>query len=159
MCLTFNKKISQNMVLNSKPLYGDCPDCKLQRTSEYWCKDCEIASFKENFHYWTSGNLYLDEFIRHTQLNANESMDYLEWIEFNQFDLIEYNNKQGAFSTVYSAIWMEGPRWNLDAQMWSRSGPIKVILKRLNDSQNMSQEFINQASILLPCLYLIIDRF
>ncbi|PKY13239.1 hypothetical protein RhiirB3_398569 [Rhizophagus irregularis] len=44
---------------------------------------------------------------------------------------------------------MKGPTWNLDeeAEVWSRNGPIKVILKRLDNSHNMSQEFINQVSI------------
>ncbi|CAB4381422.1 unnamed protein product [Rhizophagus irregularis] len=73
-------------------------------------------------------------------------MDYLEWIDFDQFDLIENINKRGAFSSIYSAVWMEGPRWKLDeeAEVWTRTGPIKVILKRLDNSQNMSQKFINQ---------------
>ena len=145
------------MVLNGQSLvHGDCPSCRRQRIAEYWCKNCDIASLKENFSNWTSEDPKIDNFIRHTQLNANESMDYLEWIEFNQFDLIEFTNKQGAFSTVYSAVWMEGPRWNLDeeADVWSRNGPIKVTLKRLNDSQNMSQEFLDQVSILLlPLLF------
>ncbi|EXX76245.1 hypothetical protein RirG_034830 [Rhizophagus irregularis DAOM 197198w] len=75
-------------------------------------------------------------------------MDYLEWIDFDQFELIENINKRGAFSSIYSAIWMEGPRWNLDeeAEVWTRNGPIKVILKRLDNSQNISQEFVNQVS-------------
>ena len=55
-------------------------------------------------------------------------------------------NKRGAFSSIYSAVWLEGPRWNLDeaAEIWTRNGPIKVILKRLDNSQNINQEFINQ---------------
>ncbi|GES95719.1 kinase-like domain-containing protein [Rhizophagus clarus] len=59
---------------------------------------------------------------------------------------IQNMNKQGAFSSIYSAIWMEGPRWKLDkdAEEWTRTGPIKVILKRLDNSHNMSQEFIDQ---------------
>jgi hypothetical protein len=75
-------------------------------------------------------------------------MDYFEWIDFDQFDLIENINERGAFSSIYSAIWMEGPRWILDeeAEVWTRNGPIKVILKRLDNSRNMSQEFINQVS-------------
>ncbi|PKC04111.1 hypothetical protein RhiirA5_379644 [Rhizophagus irregularis] len=78
---------------------------------------------------WTSGNSIIDEFIRDTQLNANENTNYLEWIEFDQFDLVENINKRGAFSSIYSAVWMEGPRWNLDeeAETWNRYGPIKVI--------------------------------
>src|SRR5688572_21248113 len=76
-------------------------------------------------------------------------MDYLEWIDFDQFDLIENINKRGAFSSIYSAVWMEGPRWKLDeeAEVWNRYGPTKVVLKRLDNSQNMSKEFINQVSI------------
>ncbi|PKK70540.1 hypothetical protein RhiirC2_849848 [Rhizophagus irregularis] len=41
---------------------------------------------------------------------------------------------------------MEGPTWNLDeeAEVWTRNGPIKVILKRLDNSQNINQDFVNQ---------------
>ena len=140
---------SQDIAFESSFNNGNCLECGIQRTAAAWCKDCDIALLKTNFHNWTSGNSEIDEFIRYTQLNANENMDYLEWIEFDQFDLVENINKQGAFSSIYSAVWMEGPRWNLDeeAETWTRSGPIKVVLKRLDNSQNMSQEFINQVSV------------
>ncbi|GES99254.1 kinase-like domain-containing protein [Rhizophagus clarus] len=96
----------------------------------------------------------IDEFIQYTQLNANDSTDYLEWIDFNQFDLIENTNKRGAFSSIYSAIWMEGPSWNLDeeSKVWTRNGPVKVILKRLDNSQNINQEFVNQLRRYYKCL-------
>src|SRR4051812_27881789 len=125
-----------------------CQDCKRQRSAAALCGICDIPILKENFRNWTSGNSKIDEFIRYTQLNANENMDYLEWIEFDQFDLIENINKRGAFSSIYSAVWMEGPRWNLDeeAEIRTRNGPTKIVLKRLDNSQNMSQEFINQVS-------------
>ena len=95
-----------------------------------WCKVCDIAILKDNFRNWTSGGSIIDNFIRHTQLDAKENMDYLEWIDFDQFELIEYTNKRGAFSSIYSAVWMEGPRCYLDeeAEIWTRSGPIKVVL-------------------------------
>jgi hypothetical protein len=129
--------------------YGNCPDCKKQRTAAAWCKNCDIANLKGKFYSWTSGNSMIDEFIQYTQLNANDGTDYLEWIDFNQFDLVEDTNKRGAFSSTYSAIWMEGPSWNLDeeAEVWTRNGPIKVILKRLDHPQNINQEFINQVSM------------
>ena len=78
-------------------------------------------------------------------------MDYLEWIEFDQLDLVTNTHKRGSFSSIYSAIWLEGPAWSLDeeAEIWTRNGPIKVILKRLDNSQNIDQEFINQVSILI----------
>ncbi|GBB93633.1 hypothetical protein RclHR1_02200014 [Rhizophagus clarus] len=142
------------MVLNERtPTYGICTSCKTQRNSISWC-DCEIEFLKENFPNWTSGSSIIDEFIRHTQLTATKNMDYLEWINFDKFDLVKNINKRGTFSSMYSAIWLEGPRWNLDeeAEIWTRSGPIKVILKRLDNSQNMSQEFINQLYRYYKCL-------
>ncbi|RIA89742.1 hypothetical protein C1645_771637 [Glomus cerebriforme] len=145
---------SHEIVSNAKQScsnYGECSDCKKKRIAVAWCETCDIVNLKEHFPGWTSGNTKLDEFIRYTQLNAKEGMDYLEWIDFEQFDLVKNTNKRGAFSTIYSAVWLEGPRWNLDeeADVWSRNGPIKVILKRLDDSQNMNQEFINQVSQML----------
>ncbi|PKC06918.1 kinase-like protein [Rhizophagus irregularis] len=134
--------------------YGKCSLCKQQRIATMWCEQCDILNLKECFPNWTSGNSIIDEFIRFTQLNAKESMDYLEWIDFNQFDLIKDINDKGAFSSIYSAVWTEGPRWNLDeeAEIWTRTGPIKVILKRLDNSHNLSQEFVDQLYRYHKCL-------
>ncbi|CAB4405941.1 unnamed protein product [Rhizophagus irregularis] len=112
----------------SRKIYGKCIDCTRQRIALAWCKNCDIAFLKDNFHNWTSKNSKIDELIKYTQLNAKDSMDYLEWIDFDQFDLVEDINKRGAFSSIYSAVWMEGPKWNLDEEtkIWSRTGPIKL---------------------------------
>ncbi len=129
-------------------IYGKCLDCGKERSNVGWCKACEINAFRENFKNWTSGNLKIDDFIKHTQLNATGSVDYLEYIDFNQFDLIESTNKNGAFGAIYSAIWIEGPRWVWDEydEQWTRNGPIKVVLKRPNNLQNISEEYLNQVS-------------
>ena len=139
---------SGELINKSKLSFGKCFDCGKERSNVGWCKDCEINAFKENFKNWTSGNPNIDDFVKHTQLNAAGSMDYLEYIDFEQFDLIENINKGGAFSAIYSAIWIEGPRWiwDEDAEQWTRNGPIKVALKRLNNSQNMSEEYLKQVS-------------
>jgi hypothetical protein len=107
--------------------FGTCLDCGKERSGIGWCKDCEINALKENFKNWTSGNVNIDNFIRYTQLNATENVDYLGYINFDQFDLIENINKGGAFSTVYSAIWMEGPKWvwDEDAEQWTRKWSYK----------------------------------
>src|SRR6266498_1904693 len=130
-------------------IFGKCPDCEKERSSIRWCKYCEIDAIKENFKSWTSGNLNIDDFIKQTQLNATGNVDYLEFIDFEQFDLLENTNKGGAFSTIYSAIWLEGPRWIWDegAEQWTRNGPTKVALKRLNNSHNISeQEYLKHVS-------------
>ena len=134
--------------LESNLTFGKCLECGKERSNVGWCKDCEIIAFEENFKNWTSENLKIDDFIKHTQLNAAGSMDYLECIDFNQLDFVKNVNKGGTFSSIYSAIWMEGPWWvwDEDAKQWTRNGPIKVALKRLNNSQNISEEYLNQVS-------------
>src|SRR6266540_437473 len=125
---------SGELINKSKLSFGKCFDCGKERSNVGWCKDCEINAFKENFKNWTSGNPNIDD---------------LEYIDFEQFDLIENINKGGAFSAIYSAIWIEGPRWiwDEDAEQWTRNGPIKVALKRLNNSHNISEEYLNQVSL------------
>ena len=120
----------------------DCPECGKPRISFGWCKECEM---KENFPYWTSENKEVDELIRHTQLNATQTCDYLEWIPLEKFEMVKYIGS-GGFSVVYSALWMEGPRWIWDdeAQEWTRSGPMHVALKRLDNSQNISSSYVDK---------------
>jgi hypothetical protein len=48
-------------------------------------QDCETNAMREHFPYWTSENKEIDELIRHTQLNASQTCDYLEWIPFDKF--------------------------------------------------------------------------
>jgi len=61
---------------------------------------------------------------------------------------VRNTNKGGIFSTIYSAVWLEGPRWiwDEDAEQWTRNGPIKVALKKFNSSQNMSEDYLKQVS-------------
>ena len=61
--------------------------------------------------------------------------------------MVKYTGS-GGFSSVYSALWMEGPRWNWDdgGQEWTRAGPMTVSLKRLDNSQNISS-YTNKVKI------------
>ncbi|PKC55464.1 hypothetical protein RhiirA1_503356 [Rhizophagus irregularis] len=126
----------------------DCPECGKPRISFGWCKDCETNSMKENFPYWTSENKEIDELIHHTQLNASQTCDYLEWIPFDKFEMVKYIGS-GGFGSTYSALWMEGPRWIWDdgAQEWTRAGPMNVALKFLDNSQNISSSYIGQVCV------------
>ncbi|CAG8488208.1 4313_t:CDS:2 [Ambispora gerdemannii] len=104
-------------------------------------KKCfHYEKFRTNFA-WTTGNLQLDLIIQESQAEANISGDYLEDIPYEQFELVEFH-KAGAFSEIYSVIWLERPKWdwNENTQAWSRGGPIKVTLKKLKNSQNLKVE-------------------
>src|SRR3954470_1954229 len=104
---------------------NECPECGKPRISFGWCKRCETNAMREIFPYWTSENKSIDNLIQHTQVNADQSCDYLEWIPFENFDLVSYIDR-GGFTSVYSAVWMEGPKWIWDeaAQDWNRAGPM-----------------------------------
>ncbi|CAG8520462.1 14718_t:CDS:2 [Acaulospora morrowiae] len=125
--------------------YGDCFECGIARIGSGWCKICEIKALVNNFCNWTSGNEYLDYVIRTTQESATESVDFLEWIPWERFILTEYLGK-GAFSTVYSSYWLEGPRWIWDeeGESWLRNGPIKVAIKRIDNSHNITNKYLDE---------------
>ena len=54
---------------NSKS-YGLCPVCNEPNIRKSWCKPCSAIRFQQDFHKWTSGNKFIDEFIQKAQINA-----------------------------------------------------------------------------------------
>ncbi|CAG8483321.1 10120_t:CDS:2, partial [Acaulospora morrowiae] len=124
--------------------YGNCFECGVARIGSGWCT-CDIGALVNNFSNWTSGNKDLDYVIQETQKNATESIDFFEWISWDQLILTEYLGK-GSFSTVYSSYWIEGPRWIWDEESedWTRNGPIKVAIKRIDNSHNITKEYLNK---------------
>ncbi|CAB4392060.1 unnamed protein product [Rhizophagus irregularis] len=131
---------------------NNCTDC-YNPTTFGWCMKCETNYMKEKFLYWSSENKEIDELICHTQLNASHAYDYLEWIPFEAFDKVT-NIGRGGLSSVYSALWMEGPRqkWDYTTQIWTRTGPIKVALKHLVNSLNISGSYVDQIKAHYKCI-------
>jgi serine/threonine protein kinase len=86
-----------------------------------------------------SGNEKIDNFIQKIQLEFNNAL--FEWIPYYQFDEIKEIGK-GGFSTVYSAIWKDGPLYFNDGV--NREANKKVALKSLNNSQNFINELQNE---------------
>ncbi|POG77116.1 kinase-like domain-containing protein [Rhizophagus irregularis DAOM 181602=DAOM 197198] len=86
------------------------------------------------------------DFIQQMQLKVNYHYDVVfEWIPYNQFNDIEEVG-EGGFSTVYSAIWKDGPLYFDDNKMeWIRKINKKVALKCLHNSQNINEKFLNEA--------------
>ena len=86
-----------------------------------------------------------NKLIQVMKLQINSKKDIIfEWIPYNQFDNIEEINK-GDFATVYSAIWKDGPLcYDDDGTEYSRKSDKKVALKCLHNSQNISNEFLNE---------------
>ena len=128
--------------------YGLCLECNKPYPSSYkWCNQCNAKRFQQDFPNWTSGNIYIDNFIQETQLNAQHNFQVLEWIPYNRLTNIKYLAK-GGFSTVYNAIWLDGYiwGWDYDNKQWYRHVDYTVVIKSLNNSSNINEEFLNEVS-------------
>ena len=125
-------------------LFGLCKECNQENTFPNWCKACNAKRFQQNFEEWSSGNVDIDKFIQDTQLSANK-YEALEWIPYDRFYDIEYIAK-GGFGKVYRANWIDGyiEYWDIKNQNWERDGSQVVALKSLNNSKNVTLEFLNE---------------
>ncbi|POG61922.1 kinase-like domain-containing protein [Rhizophagus irregularis DAOM 181602=DAOM 197198] len=102
---------------------------------------------------WSSGNSVIDKFIKDTMYNEKNKTDYvdefLEWVPFDKFtDIKEIG--EGGFAKVYSATWIDGKSaYEYINGNWEKQEPksIKVALKRLNGSQNISDKYLNELKI------------
>ena len=136
--------------------YG-CPECnKLYTHLSRWCNQCSAKWFQQDFPNWTSGNKYIDNFIQETQLNAKKPWQVLECIPYDRLTDIKYLAK-GGFSIVYKAIWLDGhiQNWDYDKKQWIRYpydsegyNGYSVVIKSLNNSSNINEEFLNEVRYL-----------
>ncbi|CAG8566878.1 2612_t:CDS:2, partial [Acaulospora colombiana] len=78
---------------------------------------------------WRSGFKPIDEFLQEMRLEYPQPTQHLNWIPFEEFVNCNYVAK-GGFSTIYEAT-------------WTTSGQT-VSLKCLNDSQDISTEYLNE---------------
>ncbi|PKY32978.1 hypothetical protein RhiirB3_451553 [Rhizophagus irregularis] len=91
------------------------------------------------------GNEKIDSLIQRKQLEINNCHDFIiEWISYDKFDDIKELEKD-EFSTIYSAIWKDGPlQYDENECEYSRKQSTKVNLKLYSNSQNITNEFLNE---------------
>ncbi|CAB4416234.1 unnamed protein product [Rhizophagus irregularis] len=134
------------LLKNHEEKNGICLECKQINTGNNWCKTCNSKRFQQNFDNWTSGNDDIDKFIQNTQLSAENCFQKLEWIPYDRFINPKYIS-EGGFGKVYRATWKDGyiSHWDTRKNQWGRSNVNKfVALKSLNNSQNITLEFVNE---------------
>ena len=80
----------------------------------------------------------------------------MEWIPYEKFEDIEYLAK-GGFGTVHKAFWIDGyiEYWDIDQNKWNRDGSINIVLKCLNNSQNLNMDFLQEVCSLYLLLILL----
>ncbi|GBC03893.1 hypothetical protein RclHR1_00540003 [Rhizophagus clarus] len=134
-----------NNLEKRKDAYGICLQCNEPGTGIHWCRPCNAKRFKEEFKNWTSGNKFIDEFIQESQLNAVHYTQCLEWVPFDKFKDVTYV-ANGGFGKIYRASWHEGhiAYWKHKEQKWWRYQSKIVALKSLDNSSDISVDFINE---------------
>src|SRR5436190_1667772 len=119
-------------------------NCYQPENNKLWCKECVPSCIIEG---WTSGNSEIDNFIKDTIYNTRRSHLKLEWVPFDRFENIKQIG-EGGFAKVYSAKWIDGQAEydKQDDGSWKKlkPKPKTVALKRLNGSQNMSADYLNE---------------
>ncbi|RIA95499.1 kinase-like domain-containing protein [Glomus cerebriforme] len=156
--------------------FGYCKKCCNPRTDFVWCTQCDTSALIDVFSTWTSGNSLIDKAIQKTQKESKTYIGYLEFIPYDRFSKIEILG-QGGFGTVFKAYWSDGEkcyyrkvpgnRYFLTSRESSmkrvdpindellnkktRTTPIYVVLKFLHNSDNISEEFLNEVMIYYGC--------
>ena len=130
--------------------YGECPTCNRYNTYYSWCRSCDPKLLTEG---WTSGNETLDELIKSTQLKATGYWNdgYLQWIPYNDLTNIE-KISEGGFATISKATWLNGYK-SIIYHNKKTSKDMPVTLKKLHNSQNISDEFHNEVNYLFFYLF------
>jgi hypothetical protein len=130
--------------------HGSCEKCRQPNIGWKWCQSCNSKHFQQDFNKWTSGNKEIDEFIQNFQLNATCKEEILEWIPYEKFEDIEYLAK-GGFGIVHKAKWIDGDirYWSIRQNKWYRWTYVGVVLKCLNNSQNLTTDFLQEVCNLL----------
>ncbi|RGB31808.1 kinase-like domain-containing protein [Rhizophagus diaphanus] len=129
-------------------LYGICKECSQAMKIPCWCPSCDSNRLRQDFVKWTSGNDYVNKLIKDNQASAS-SNHILEWIPYEKFTDFKFIAK-GGFAEVYSATWTNGKieKWDHGSNIWKRSGSFKIALKILNNSKDLSEEFLNELKFL-----------
>ncbi|PKC03274.1 kinase-like protein [Rhizophagus irregularis] len=124
--------------------FGKCKECLKIHEDLDGCLSCNPKHFQRDFDKWTSRNEIIDKLIQGNQ-NISRKYGLLEWISYDKFTNINYIAK-GGFAKVYSAIWIDGPikKWSQLSNNWKRNGSTTIALKVLNNSENISEDFLNE---------------
>lgn len=131
----------QNLLFLKGPKYR-CVLCERSGYTITACEHCLRDVLKSGFANWSSGNEIIDNAIRQSQMTLPLPGWIQEWIPFSEIENMEYMT-EGGCSTIYTAIWEKGylKTFENSKRTFERSGPYKVIVKRLEGSNKADTNF------------------
>jgi hypothetical protein len=106
---------------------------------------------KSNFPNWTSGNNGVDNLIQKCQLKTLTPENIVEWIPYNNLQIIKYLTK-GGFSEIYTADWIDGRYFEWDSKNQrlkreSESSVQNVALKKLENVKSANRSWFEEVFI------------
>ncbi|RHZ82921.1 hypothetical protein Glove_103g23 [Diversispora epigaea] len=136
-------KIDNNLIEKQQ-----CNNCQNWYQATQHCEFCIRKYLENNFRNWTSGNEEIDKLIQECQQKTVSPRFVIEWINYDQFENIEYLT-EGGCATIYTAMWKDGSydKLNSEKQILERFGREKIILKRLNDSNSNNVHWFQEVTL------------
>ncbi|GBC05287.1 hypothetical protein RclHR1_06150013 [Rhizophagus clarus] len=143
-CIKCGEERSKYICIKCEKYYI-CIKCGKERSHYQWCQPCERKISQESFTKWTSENKEIDKFLQESQLNSTKPQTFLEWIPFEKLENIKYLGNSER--TLYSAVWMDGPRilWDQQNQEYKRS-KVQVLVE-----EKQVNEILDELKIYLDC--------
>ncbi|CAB4420681.1 unnamed protein product [Rhizophagus irregularis] len=140
------KNYDHNKFILNKGTRRICENCNQECLATTYCEYCVRNYLIVKFSNWTSGNNDIDNLIQECQMKTVAPDLIPEWIPYNSLINIEYLTK-GGFSEIYSAIWVNGHfiEWDSKEQQLKRIGDCYVVLKTLENVENASQSWFEEA--------------
>ena len=129
-----------NTVVFLNPKYQKSENCircnRKRKPLDESHKICQIC-YKSDTLYKPSENKLVDDFIRNSH-HSGLIVNMMEFVPFDQFKDIEFLPKVESSK----ATWIDGniQSWNKKEMSFKRSGSMQVVLKKLNDSGNVTHE-------------------
>ncbi|GES99027.1 kinase-like domain-containing protein [Rhizophagus clarus] len=136
-----------------------CLYCQQPETDFKWCQNCNSERFQHGFYKWTSGNKYIDNFIQErlrnikyltkggfsTIYNAIWLDGFIKWWDnetqtwYRNFSYLNYINKND-----HEIAKEENIKSPLNK---NEMKGFHVVLKSLNDSSDIKDDFLNEWKI------------
>ncbi|RHZ80445.1 hypothetical protein Glove_136g102 [Diversispora epigaea] len=135
-------------IVNNSVEKQQCNNCLNRHQAIQYCEFCVRKYLEKNFENWTSGNNEIDKLIKECQQKTIAPNSVIEWIEYDQFENIELLT-EGGCATIYTAIWKDGyyAKWDPERTILERFGRQKIVLKRLNNSNNNNVHWFQEVTL------------
>jgi hypothetical protein len=146
---TSSNQLKKVKVIPKRKIKILCNECNQRRELlDKGHKVCQVC-YKAKSIYKQSGNKIIDEFIKHTLINDDKFAGKMIFVPYDRFKDVEFI-AEGGFSKIYKAIWIDGPirGWSKKNQCYTRlKSNYDVVLKRLNNSKNITSKELNEVNI------------